>query len=260
MPQVTRTRFRNEIVAECSTPASGSSDVEAIVLATGVPSVPKHKDVLQFWSRKGYWVFYPRYRGTWESDGCFLDRSPALDITDIAEDLSHYTSVRDLFTGTDIPCQPSRIHIIGVSFGGPAAFFASNHTSVTSATAISPVVDFREESDAEPMDWLYQFLGEAFGGAYRFSDNGWSKLAAGDMYNPASHTDAITPAKCFIVHGGRDVIELPATVSRFAARTGIPLRMNGRDGHMGLSDTTRFFLSRAIRRHMAAQSRVQSSS
>jgi len=52
-----------------------------------MPSIPSKQPLMEFLSRNGYWVIYPRYRGAWESAGQFLEKSPHEDILDIIADL-----------------------------------------------------------------------------------------------------------------------------------------------------------------------------
>ena len=83
-----RTRFARDIVTEFLPPARAlgtraSKRQRAIILCDGMPSIPRKQPLAEFLSSKGYWVFYPRYRGAWESGGLFLERSPHLDILDV---------------------------------------------------------------------------------------------------------------------------------------------------------------------------------
>src|SRR5579884_2912321 len=78
-----RTRFKKEIVAEFLPPIRRSRKHKVIILCDGMPSVPSKQPLAEFLARHGYWVFYPRWRGAWESDGTFLEKSPAEDIADV---------------------------------------------------------------------------------------------------------------------------------------------------------------------------------
>jgi hypothetical protein len=60
---VFRARFKNEIVAEFLPPAPPRKRQRVILLCDGMPSIPRKQPLSDFLSRKGYWVFYPRYRG-----------------------------------------------------------------------------------------------------------------------------------------------------------------------------------------------------
>src|SRR5580693_9868132 len=83
-----RTRFARDRVTEFLPTAGRGQRHRAIILCDGMPSMPRKQPLAEFLSRKGYWVFYPRYRGAWESGGEFLKRSPHLDILDVIGGLS----------------------------------------------------------------------------------------------------------------------------------------------------------------------------
>ena len=78
-----RTRFNKEIVAEFLPPVRQGKKHRVIILCDGMPSVPTKQPLAEFLARKGYWVFYPRWRGAWESGGKFLEKSPVEDIAEV---------------------------------------------------------------------------------------------------------------------------------------------------------------------------------
>jgi len=82
-----RTRFREQIVAEFLPPSRARKVQKVVILCDGMPSIPSKQPLMEFLSRNGYWVIYPRYRGAWESAGQFLEKSPHEDILDIIADL-----------------------------------------------------------------------------------------------------------------------------------------------------------------------------
>src|SRR5947209_18180919 len=109
-----RTRFKREIVAEFLPPVRARKRQRVIILCDGMPSVPRKQPLMQFLSAKGYWVFYPRYRGAWESGGQFLDRSPHEDILDVVAELPK--GVRESAFGREFQLSPDEIFVIGGSF------------------------------------------------------------------------------------------------------------------------------------------------
>jgi dipeptidyl aminopeptidase/acylaminoacyl peptidase len=81
-----RTRFKKEIVAEFLPPARPRKRQKVIILCDGMPGMPRKQALMEFLAAKGYWVFYPRYRGSWESGGKFLQKSPERDILDVIDE------------------------------------------------------------------------------------------------------------------------------------------------------------------------------
>jgi hypothetical protein len=82
-----RTRFREQIVAEFLPAKRERKTQKLIILCDGMPSIPRKQSLSEFLAATGFWVIYPRYRGTWESGGEFLKQSPHEDILDIIADL-----------------------------------------------------------------------------------------------------------------------------------------------------------------------------
>ena len=135
-----RTRFKREIVTEFLPPARGGRTRRAIILCDGMPSIPRKQPLAEFLSGKGYWVFYPRYRGAWESGGEFLEQSPHLDILDVIDALS--AEFRESAFGRRFRVSLDEVFVIGGSFGGAAAILSSLDPRVKKVVANCPVVDW----------------------------------------------------------------------------------------------------------------------
>lgn len=230
-----RTRFASDIVAEFLPPAKRSRDV--VILCSGMPGYPAKREVVRFFAKKNFWVFSLRYRGTWESSGSFLARSPHEDVLDLISELP--LGFVDLWNQEEYRVQPEKIYVIGASFGGPAAILASRDERVTAAVAVSSVIDWKVKSPEEPMDVLHSFVRDAFGQAYRFDDADWSKLESGDFYNPASVADTFDGNKLFFIHAADDLIAPIEPLDLFIEKTNAYSRIIKKGGHMGLSYVTR---------------------
>src|ERR1700733_4955201 len=138
--QMLRTRFARDIVTEFLPPARRVKKERVIILCDGMPSIPRKQPLAEFLAAKGYWVFYPRYRGAWESSGRFLQRSPHLDILDVVDGFAK--EFRELAFGKCSRVTPNELYVIGGSFGGAAAILSSLDERVTKVIANCPVVDW----------------------------------------------------------------------------------------------------------------------
>ena len=229
-----RARFKKEIVAEFMPPARAGKKQKVIVLCDGMPSMPRKQPLMNFLAAKGYWVFYPRYRGSWESDGKFLEKSPHLDILDVISELPK--GVREPAFGKKFGLTPDEIFVIGGSFGGAAAILTSLDRRVKKVIANCPVVDWSilgEEEKAETSNPNYAaYIREAFGNGYRLTDANWRKLHAGKFYNPAAHVKEVDPAKIMMFHAKDDPYVPYKTVKNFADQTGAKLNLFARGGHL----------------------------
>jgi pimeloyl-ACP methyl ester carboxylesterase len=229
-----RTRFKKEIVAEFLPPARALRKQRVILLCDGMPSVPRKQPLAQFLSKKGYWVFYPRWRGAWESDGEFLKLPPQQDLSDIIDELPK--GVRESAFGRKFKLSPDEIFVIGGSFGGAAAILASLDPRVKRVIANCPVVDWSilpKEQKKETSNKSYvAYIRESFGNGYRLSEKNWNKLRTGTFYNPIHHIEELSPSKILMFHAKDDPYVPWKSVSEFASSAGIKLHLLARGGHL----------------------------
>ncbi len=223
-----RTRF-DDIVAEFWIPKKPSG--KALILCDGCPSVPSKRKLAEFFARKGYWVFHPRYRGTWESGGEFLKYSPHEDVLVVAAALNQ--GVRNIYDQTIYYLDIHEIVVIGVSFGGPAAILSSMSPLVTKAIAIAPVIDWcaQAKSKGEPFDEFIRVNEEGFGKAYRAPKKNYRKLLGGKFYNPVAYSTKINPQKLFIIHAKDDMVVPLAPLKKFAKQIKIHPLVISLGGH-----------------------------
>jgi pimeloyl-ACP methyl ester carboxylesterase len=231
-----RTRFARDIVTEFLPPARAGKRQRAIILCDGMPSIPRKQPLAEFLSGKGYWVFYPRYRGAWESGGVFLGRSPHLDILDVIGGLSK--EFRELAFGRRfrVSSDLDEVFVIGGSFGGAAAILSSLDPRVKKVIANCPVVDWgilRREQKKETSNPSYPaYIRAAFGNGYRLSDKNWKKLDRGHFYSPLYHAREITASKVMMFHAQDDPYIPWRSIQKFARLTGAQLKLLRRGGHL----------------------------
>lgn len=231
MASIMRTRFGGAIIAEFMPPVRASNKV--VILSTGAPGYPGSKGkVMEHLAQQGYWSFVPRYRGTWESDGTFLEFSPHEDILLIMDELAQ--PFQELWSGTDYTISNPEFYLIGGSFGGPAAILASRDARVKKAAAISPVVNWKEqENTIEPLHLMSEYVPKAFGPMYRAEPKVWEKLAAGNFYNPYDEKESIDGKKLLLIHSKDDVVVHFHPAEEFAKEIGARFVALRYKGHMG---------------------------
>lgn len=227
--QICRTRFKKNIVTEFVPPPDRKSR-KVMIFCSGIPSAPCKDEVLWFWATKGYWTFFPRYRGTWESGGDFLKHSPEKDVLDVISSLS--APFTDYWTGQKYRLNPQDITVVGSSFGGPAAILASRDPRVARAICVSPVVDWIEENKTDPLKNLFTLLKDAYGPVYRLSKSNWNKLSNGQFYNPVHYREELDGEKILIFHATNDKIVHFKPVLRFAKEIQCHFVLLKRGGHL----------------------------
>jgi len=237
--QILRTIFKKEIVAEFLLPRQAQGKRrktgrnKVIIIASGMPGVPRQRSLLEEFAKKGYWVFYPRYRGSWESRGMFLKTSPEKDVRDVIDSLPR--GFKDLWSGKTYRVRPDELYIFAGSFGGPAGILLSKDPRVAKVIAVSPVVDFRVSGPDEPLDKLEKYVTNGFAGGYRFRHKDWVRLGKGKFYNPATELEKVDGRKILIYHAQDDRIVRPKEVTAFAKKTAVKLKLLKKGGHLSMS-------------------------
>lgn len=227
MVEIYRTVFKKEIISEFAIPKKESNKV--LIICGGMPSSPSKKEVIEKFAKAGYWVFAPRYRGTWESYGKFLSKSPHLDIKDVIYGV--YSEFTEMFDMKKFRIKNPQVYVLGVSFGGPAAILNSSDKRVKKILVISPVIDWRKESRVEPMDKLGKFVKRAFGRAYDYSDKDWDKLSRGGFYSPIDEIKNIDGKKIWMVHARDDGVVSYAPSEKFARLVQCKFTTMDKGGH-----------------------------
>jgi dipeptidyl aminopeptidase/acylaminoacyl peptidase len=229
-----RARFARDIVTEFLPPVRRGRMTRVVILCDGMPSIPRKQPLAEFLSGKGYWVFYPRYRGAWESGGEFLERSPHLDILDVIDGVQR--EFRELAFGRRFRVRADEIFVVGGSFGGTAALLCSLDARVKKVIANCPVVDWsilaREQKKETSNPSYAAYIRDAFGEAYRLSDKNWKKLSGGKFFSPAYHAKEIRASKILMFHAQDDPYVPWQTVVKFAKQTGAGLKLFRRGGHL----------------------------
>jgi pimeloyl-ACP methyl ester carboxylesterase len=249
--EICRTRFKKDIISEFIVPARPSKKV--IILCGGMPSVPNAKETMLFWAKKGFWVFFPRYRGTWESGGEFLERSPHEDILDVIDELPK--GFTDLWSGQrfQLPVtSPSyKLFVFGGSFGGPAAILCSRDPRVTKAVAFASVIDWNAPSKEQPKDKLGAFIPKAFGTCYRFSRKDWNRLHRGELYNSIAESSTIDGSKLLFIHAKDDALCSYSATKKFAQKVGAKLITLRTSGHFGVGKSIESRIYRRLKKFIS---------
>ncbi len=240
---LSRTRF-GDIVCEYLLPERTTRRV--LILATGMPGYPGGSgNAVRALAARGYAVFVPRYRGSWESGGKFLARSPHEDMLEVISGIQK--AFTDAWSREKVRIAKPEFYLIGASFGGPAAILASRDRRVKKAVALAPVVDWRaQEGSREPVEQLARFLKAGFGEAYRGDANAWKKLASGKFYSAVREENSIDGTKLLIIHAKDDDVVPFAPAKAFAHDVGARFEGLSRGGHFGVSSALKPHLWRRI--------------
>jgi len=226
-----------EIIFEFSPPEGAPKGI--LVLCEGLPGVPKQKELIPFLSSKGFFVIYPRYRGTWESGGEFLKESPVKDIEEIIKFLKKGEIV-ELYSGKEFDVSSYGIYVVGSSFGGAVALSLASNNDVAKIVALSPVVDietYNNENKHRDLLHLRGFVKEAFNKAFRFDDMDWEKMASGDLFNPPQQIDKKRSKDILIAYDKSDTQINFKIVQNYIVKNDIKGILTDDSGHLSFSRT-----------------------
>ncbi|MFW5853213.1 MAG: alpha/beta hydrolase family protein [Patescibacteria group bacterium] len=243
---ILRTRFKKDIVAEFLPPIKQKTSNKVVIFAGGMPSYPgRRRNLLEHWSKKGYWVFLPRYRGSWESEGKMFKTEPSQDLIDVIDSLKK--GFKNSWSGEKYKIDNPEVYIIGSSFGGAAALLAASNKYVKKVVALTPVVDWRVESKAEPVLKLMDFIKQGFGAAYRFTPGGWSKIRSGRFFNPATALN-LPGEKIMIIHTKDDQVVSIKPAEKLTEAIKAKMVIWSKGGHLSLSNLEQGGLSRRLKK------------
>jgi len=170
---------------------------DAVIVIDGLPRVPELSSFLNLLASWGYAVFFPRLKGTWESNGEFLDHNPTDDITNLARE------IREGIPLPGVSVQAERIITLGSSFGGLIALNASLDANVAHSVALSPVHTISAILNVQT---LGPFIRDVFPGAYRYAPKHWERLLRDEIMSLDTTTQnkSFNPQKCTIIAGEKD--------------------------------------------------------
>jgi pimeloyl-ACP methyl ester carboxylesterase len=181
---------------------------------------------------------FPRYRGTWESEGVFLLRSPVRDIEDLFFHLLKDGNITELYGNRTFKINTKNLILVGASFGGAVALCAATTPAVKKVIALSPVVDWKNYAGSktpQAMSHLKRFLRNGFGEAYRFDVSGWEKFERGKLFNPPQKIAPAVAKKIIIVQDNADTAVSPERVAEYAKAEKIKIKKTKGYGHISFS-------------------------
>lgn len=197
----------------------------AIILLDGLPSKPASKtDLMQELSKEGYDVFFPRYEGTWESEGTFLERAPSEAIIEFIKKLKKGIKIKNK------NYQNNHIFILGASFGGGVALDIYTKENIEKICVVSPVISFKKVDGIETLE---DYLREAHSKDYRFDSKEWKKLLEDQIWD-LNESKVKEPSKIWIGIGKNDNQIKESDVREFGEKKGIQVEVYDL-GHITLS-------------------------
>ena len=186
------------------------SNGNIIINCSGLPGQPENYELFSYFTQQGFICIHPKYEGTWESYGKFLEKSPVEDIIKVIDYVSEKRSLKSAYDSSTINLNFKNIFLFGSSFGASVALVAHAKTSsITGVVAIAPVTNFVTqgggEDEEQDLTNLGTFLREGYGRAYDFELDNWQKLLEGEIdINPVNYKEELSSKCILLLHGEND--------------------------------------------------------
>jgi len=144
---------------------------DTIILLAGFPSVTDKREEIKYFFEKGYNVFFPRYKGTLQSHGKFLDSNIVQDINNFINKIKEGKAI-ELWEMKEVNFQTKNIFIVAGSFGGSIALgLSAINPDIKKMILFAPVWDFKKQNelgDEEDDKQLIDYTKRAFQYLFRF--------------------------------------------------------------------------------------------
>ncbi len=197
-----------------------------IILADGLPGNPiSKKESIAEWNRRGYDIVFPRYLGSWESKGRFLEHPPQHDFEILIDALSKGIN------NVDKVYIAKKIYLLGTSFGGGVIMSIKDDTNIDKICALSPTITYRGIPD---INTLASYLQTKYPGSYRFKVSDFDKLLNDEISSPVNKF-SLPSSKVMILAGEQDNQISITELRSFATQKSIKLISDPQVGHITLS-------------------------
>jgi len=144
---------------------------DAVIILPGFPSGNDFKDLIKFFYNRGYHVFVPRYRGTYQSTGKFLSKNPVDDVISFIKHLEQ-GNAKSLWDNKKKTFSIKNKIILGIGFGGNIACgVAAKYPVLSHIILAAPIWDFAKHNkngDEQDLKQLAEFVKRAYKNCYRY--------------------------------------------------------------------------------------------
>ena len=145
---------------------------DAAIILPNFPSHNSYEKLMKFWFDRGYHVFVPRYRGTYQSNGKFLGKNVAEDMIEFVRNFDK-GYIKNLWDGKKKTFKVHKKILIAGGFSGAIACGMAAKSNLFSHLILaSPIWDFSSHnSDGNEQDLaaLIEFVSKSYKNCYRFS-------------------------------------------------------------------------------------------
>jgi len=151
---------------------------DTIILLAGFPGSNQKDEMMYFFYEKGFNVFFPRFKGTFQSEGKFLETNLVDDLLFFIKELKK-VQAKNLWDMSKVHFKIGKINVVGDSFSGAIACgLCACSEDISKIILASPVLDYKKhniDGDEQDLDALTLFVKRAYKNLYRYSFNSLQK-------------------------------------------------------------------------------------
>ncbi|MDP3881712.1 MAG: alpha/beta fold hydrolase [Nanoarchaeota archaeon] len=183
---------------------------DAVIILPGFPGRNDYNELVELFFDRGYHVFVPRYRGSYQSSGTFLSKNPVDDLIMFSKNLDKGFA-KSLW---DMKKQSFKINkkiLIAGSFGGSIACgLAAKQSDFSYIVLASPVWDFtnhNKDGGEQDLKHLTTFCERAYRNCYRINFKDLqTKMAKFKELSPEYYISALMNLPILVFHDPNDKI------------------------------------------------------
>ena len=180
---------------------------KAIILLPGFPSNNNYEDLINYFYNNGFNVFFPRYLGSFQSKGNFLEKDPSEDISKFVNFLKKGKCI-NLWDEETKQFENTEYVFVTGSFGGAVALGASTKTDVSKIILFSPVWDFtlhNKEYSEQDLKNVTKFVKRAWINLYRYDfEDIQEKMSIFESCKWSNYSSGLTDKKIMVLHDPKD--------------------------------------------------------
>lgn len=194
---------------------------DAAIILPNFPSGNDFGDLIAFFYEKGYHVFVPRYRGTYQSSGKFLSKNPVEDMMTFVKGLDE-GAVKGLWDGKKQSFRVNKKILISSGFGGAIALGVAAKSGMASHIILqAPIWDFKVHNsagDEQDIEKMSEFVKSAYKNCYRYTfKNFKKKMSKFEELNPAFYLPRVGEMPILVMHDPNDkIVNLRHTKEKIA--------------------------------------------
>lgn len=143
---------------------------DAVIILPGFPGRNDYNDLIRVFFERGYHVFVPRYRGSYQSSGSFLSKNPVDDLILFTKNLDKGFA-KSLWDNKKQGFKINKKIIVASGFSGPIACgLAAKHPEFSHLILASPIWDYQKHNtlgDEQDLQQFTDFAKRAYKNCYR---------------------------------------------------------------------------------------------